>query len=147
MTATVVFLTEYRGQPDRLLMLLRRVAAADQAAFARLHIALAPEVTAIVRGQLGDAERAEEVAAATFLEAWQAADLHTAPGTDVAGWIIGIAARRAGEQDAPRTRSHPSGRDFTSAVTLDALLRHRPARRTPFRRGRPPAPRPGPGRA
>ena len=29
-------------------------------------------------------ELADEVTAATFLEAWQSADLHTAPGTDVA---------------------------------------------------------------
>lgn len=130
----VVFLTEYRGQPARLLMLLRQVAAADQAAFARLHIALAADVAAIVHDQLGDDERAAEVAAATFLEAWQTADLHTAPGTDVAGWITGIAARRAGEQDDPRTRSHPSHQEYFPTVTLDALLEHRPARRRPVRR-------------
>ena len=135
MTAAVVFLTEYRGQPSRLLMLLRRAAAADQAAFARLHLALEAEVTAVVHRLLGDAERADEVVAATFLEAWQCADLHTAPGTDVAGWIVGIAARRAGEQDDPRTRSHPSGHDHSPALELAALLDIRPARRRPFRRG------------
>jgi RNA polymerase sigma-70 factor (ECF subfamily) len=136
-TAVVVFLTEYRGRPVRLLMLLRRVAAADQAAFARLYVALEPDVAAVVYRQLGDCERAEEVAAATFLEAWQCADLHTAPGTDVAGWITGIAARRAGEQDDPRTRSHPSrsDRQHSSGMTLEALLDHRPVRRSPFRRG------------
>jgi len=134
-TTSVVFLTEYRGQPSRLLMLLRRVAAADQAAFARLYLALEPAVAAIVHGQLGAGDRAAEVTAATFLEAWQCADLHTAPGTDVAGWIAGIAARRAGEQDDPRTRSHPSRQDRSPGVTLAALLDHRPARRSPFRRG------------
>ncbi|RSM68480.1 hypothetical protein DMB66_13410 [Actinoplanes sp. ATCC 53533] len=134
--ATVVFLTEYRGQPSRLLMLLRRVAAADQAAFGRLYIALEPDVTTIVHERIGDDDRAAEVAAATFLEAWQTADLHTAPGTDVAGWITGIAARRAGEQDDPRTRSHPSDQGYSPALTLDALLDHpKPARRSPFRRG------------
>ena len=103
----VVFLTEYRGQPSRLLMLLRRVATADQVAFTRLHIALAADVAAIVHERLGDDERADEVTAATFLEARQSADLHTAPGTDVAGWITGIAARRAGEQEDPRTKIAP----------------------------------------
>lgn len=133
--ATVVYLTEYRGRPARLLSLLRRVAAADQAAFGRLYIALAPEVATIVHERIGDGDRAVEVVAATFLEAWQTADLHTAPGTDVAGWITGIAARRAGEQDDPRTRSHPSQQDYSPVLTLDALLDHRPVRRSPFRRG------------
>jgi hypothetical protein len=133
--APVVFLTEYRGQPSRLLMLLRRVAAADQVAFTRLHIALAPEVTAIVHERLGDGVRADEVAAATFLEAWQSAELHTAPGTDVAGWITGIAARRAGEQDDPRTKSHPSHLGYSPEEALAALLGLRAARRSPFRRG------------
>ena len=135
MTATVVFLIEYRGRPPRLLMLLRRVAAADQGAFARLYVALEPDVAAVVHRQLSDEERAGEVAAATFLEAWQYADLHTAPGTDVAGWITGIAARRAGEQDDPRTRAHPSHRGESPGVALEALLDHRPVRRSPFRRG------------
>jgi RNA polymerase sigma-70 factor (ECF subfamily) len=133
-TAAVVSLSEYRGQPARLLMLLRRVAAGDQAAFARLHLAVEPEVTATVHRLLGAGDRADEVTAAAFLEAWQCADLHTAPGTDVTGWIVGIAARRAGEQDDPRTRSHPSGQDHSAGVVLAELLDHRPARRSPFRR-------------
>lgn len=135
MTATVVFLTEYRDRPSRLLMLLRRVAAADQAAFARLYTALEPDVTAIVAEQLADHERAGEVTAATFLEMWQSADLHTEPGTDVAGWITGIAARRAGDQDDPRTRSQPAHQVHSAVVALEALLRRRPVRRSPFRRG------------
>jgi DNA-directed RNA polymerase specialized sigma24 family protein len=131
----VVFLTEYRDQPSRLLALLRRVATADQVAFTRLHIALAPDVAAIVHERLGDGERADEVTAATFLEAWQSADLHTAPGTDVAGWITGIAARRAGEQEDPRTRSHPSHLGYSPEETLAALLGLKAGRRSPFRRG------------
>src|SRR5690349_1742443 len=39
----VVFLTEYRREPARLLMLLRRSAAADRLAFTRLYHALAPD--------------------------------------------------------------------------------------------------------
>jgi DNA-directed RNA polymerase specialized sigma24 family protein len=131
----VVFLTEYRDRPGRLLMLLRRVAVADQVAFARLHQALETDVATIVHEQLGDDHRAGEVVAATFLEAWQNADLHTASGTDVAGWITGIAERRAGEQDDPRTRSHPSQQGYSAGVALEALLERRPARRSPFRRG------------
>ncbi|AGZ43838.1 hypothetical protein [Actinoplanes friuliensis] len=130
---TVVFLPEYRREPARLLRLLRRAAAADRDAFTRLYQALAPDVDAAVHVTLGG-ERADEVAAATFLEAWQSADLHTAPGTDVAGWIIGIAARRAGEQDDPRVRSHPSQHTYSPGETLAGLLQRRDTRRSPFRR-------------
>jgi DNA-directed RNA polymerase specialized sigma24 family protein len=135
MIAPVVFLTEYRDRPARLLMLVRRVVAADQIAFGRLYLALEPDVTAVVQKQVGDERQAGEIAAATFLEAWQSAEQHTAPGTDVAGWITGIAARRAGEQHDPRTRSHPSRHDYSPGVALAALLKHPPARRSPFRRG------------
>ena len=135
MIAPVVFLTEYRDRPSRLLTLLRRVSAGDQIAFGRLYLALEPDVTTVVQEQVGDDREAGEIAAATFLEAWQSADLHTAPGTDVAGWITGIAARRAGEQDDPRTRAHPSHRGESPGVALEALLDHRPVRRSPFRRG------------
>ena len=133
--APVVFLTAYRGQPARLLTLVRRVAAGDRMAFIRLHTALEPQVTAIVQAQLGEDDRAAEVAAATFLEVWQSADGQTAPGTDVAGWISGIAARRVGEQQDPRTRSHPSDHGDSPDESLRALLRHRAGRRSPFRRG------------
>ena len=137
-TAQVVFLPEYRDRPARLLRLLQRVAAADRVAFSRLHIALEPDVTAIVHEHLSDDVRAGEVAAASFLEAWHSADQHTAPGTDVAGWITGIAARRAGEQDDPRTRAHPVRHDYSPGEALEALLGHRASRRDPFRR-RPPS--------
>jgi DNA-directed RNA polymerase specialized sigma24 family protein len=135
MITPVVFLTEYRDRPSRLLTLLRRVSAGDQIAFGRLYLALEPDVTTVVQEQVGDDREAGEITAATFLEAWQSADLHTAPGTDVAGWITGIAARRAGEQHDPRTRSHPSRHDYSPGVALAALLEHPPARRSPFRRG------------
>ncbi|MEU7906873.1 hypothetical protein [Actinoplanes sp. NPDC049118] len=131
---TVVFLTEYRREPARLLMLLRRSAAADRDAFTRLYHALAPDVHATVREVL-DGDRAREVAAAAFLEAWHSAELHTAPGTDVAGWIIGIAARRAEEQDDPRTGTHPSHGARSHGETLAGLLHRRSMRRSPFRRG------------
>ncbi|MET8150485.1 hypothetical protein ACIBSW_09430 [Actinoplanes sp. NPDC049668] len=133
----VVFLTEYRREPTRLLMLLRRSAADDRDAFTRLYHALSPDVHAIVHATLGD-DRVNEVAAATFLEAWHSADLHTAPGTDVAGWIIGIAARRAEEQDQPAGpgvgMSHPSHASCSPREVLAGLLKRRTMRRSPFRR-------------
>ncbi|MBB4762104.1 hypothetical protein ACFQFC_38735 [Amorphoplanes digitatis] len=138
----VVFLTEYRREPTRLLMLLRRSAADDRDAFTRLYHALSPDVYATVHAALGD-DRVNEVTAATFLEAWHSADLHTAPGTDVAGWIIGIAARRAEEQDEPAEQwdgpgagaSHPSHASCSPREMLAGLLKRRTMRRSPFRRG------------
>jgi len=134
-TPPVVFLTAYRTQPARLLMLVRRMAANDRDAFTRLYDALLPEVAATVRPLRADPALADEVIAATFVEAWQSADLHTAPGTDVATWIDGIAARRGGESDDSRTRSHPSNSGYPPGTELEALLDIRPpGRRAATRR-------------
>jgi hypothetical protein len=131
----VVFLTAYRTEPARLLMLIRRVASDDRDAFTRLYDALVPDVTATVRALLKDNARAGEITAATFLEAWQSADLHTAPGTDVAAWIHDIAARRAAEPDDPRRGSHPSTSGRPAGIALGALLdRSAPSRRQGTRR-------------
>ena len=134
MLPPVVFLTMYRTGPARLLMLLRRTAADDLDAFTRLYEALLPGVVARVCDALDDAERIEEVTAATFLEVWQSAEEHTAAGTDVAGWITGIAARRAAEPDDPRAHSHPSHPsqdERPSGQTLGTLLGRRAVQRRP----------------
>jgi DNA-directed RNA polymerase specialized sigma24 family protein len=131
MLPPVVFLTMYRTGPARLLMLLRRTAADDLDAFTRLYEALLPGVVARVCDALEDAERIEEVTAATFLEVWQSAEEHTEAGTDVAGWVTGIAARRAAEPVDPRARSHPSQDTRPSGETLGTLLGRRAVPRRP----------------
>jgi DNA-directed RNA polymerase specialized sigma24 family protein len=140
-TAQIVFLPAYRTEPGRLLMLLRRAAADDRDAFTRLYDALLPQVTATARARLAKAGPILEVIAATFVEAWHCADQHTEHGTDVAGWINGIAARRAGEPyaDAPAPDHHgpdrraPDGRApdrrAPDRLVLDAILHREPRRR------------------
>ena len=130
----VVFLTAYRTEPARLLMLVRRMASNDRDAFTRLYDALLPDVTAIVRPLQQDPGRRDEVVAATFVEAWQSADLYTKPGTDVAAWIDGIAARRAAESDDPE--SYPSNAVYPPGTELGALLETRPSGRRPSARRR-----------
>jgi RNA polymerase sigma-70 factor (ECF subfamily) len=115
-------------------MLVRRIAAEDKDAFTRLYDALLPEVSETIRGRLANASRADEIAAATFVEAWQEADLHTGPGTDVAAWIRGIAERRATEPDDPRRGAHPARSRHGAGVALGALLGRRPPRRAAGRR-------------
>lgn len=136
MLPPVVFLTVYRTGRARLLMLLRRTAADDLDAFTRLYDALLPGVVSTVCDLLDDTERIEEVTAATFLEVWQSAEEHTADGTDVAGWVTGIAERRAAEPDDPRALSHPSQGARPSGQTLGTLLGRRAGpRRVRPRRG------------
>jgi sigma-70-like protein len=134
-TRPVVFLTAYRTEPARLLRLVRRMASNDRDAFIRLYDALLPDVTAIVRPRRDDPAAADDVIAATFVEAWQSADLHTRPGTDVAAWIDEIALRRAEEPDDLCGGSYPSASDYPPGTELGALLEDRPAgRRMPARR-------------
>lgn len=120
-TAQIVFLPAYRTEPGRLLRLLRRVAADDRYAFTRLYDALLPQVTATARDRLAKAGPIVEIIAATFVEAWHCADQHTGPGSDVAGWINGIAARRAGEPYADATAP--------DRLVLNTLLMRLPRRR------------------
>ena len=135
MTTPVVFLTAYRTEPARLLMLVRRMASNDREAFTRLYDALLPDVTAIVGPLRDDPIEADEVIAATFVEAWQSADLHTKPGTDVAGWIDEIAVRRAGEPDDLGLMSQSSSYAYPPGTELGALLEDRSTgRRPPVRR-------------
>jgi RNA polymerase sigma-70 factor (ECF subfamily) len=132
----VVFLTAYRTEPARLLMLVRRMASNDRDAFTRLYDALLPDVTAIVRPRRDDPADADDVIAATFVEAWQSADLHTKPGTDVAAWIDEIAQRRADEPDDLCGTSYPSSSDYPPGTELGALLEDRSPGRHPSVRRR-----------
>jgi hypothetical protein len=133
-TAPVVFLTAYRTEPARLLMLVRRMAENDRNAFSRFYDALLPEVTATVRPLRDNPVGADEVIAATFVEAWQSADLHIGPGSDVAAWIDEVAARRAAEPDDPHTRSHPSNSAYPPGAELEALLQGTSSSRRPVAR-------------
>ncbi len=125
--ATVIVLADYRTAPARLRGLVRGTAAGDRAAFSRLYDALASEVSTAVRGVVADTVRADAVASATFVEVWAAAGSHTAPGTDVAAWITGIALRRTGELQL--LDSTDPGHVCDGAALAGLLARRSPARR------------------
>lgn len=136
MSSSVVFLGAYRTDPSRLLMLVRRVASDDRAAFTRLYDALLPQVSATVRSVVKDPERAAAVTSAAFVEAWLSADAHTALGTDIAAWITSIATRLAGES-TPALTPHPSSLDQpVDDSALVMLLERRSGRRPGRARGR-----------
>jgi RNA polymerase sigma-70 factor (ECF subfamily) len=123
----VVSLTDYRTGPERLRVLVRRVASHDRRAFARLYDALAPMITTAVYDIVVDRLRAEAITAAVFLEVWRCADRHIAPGTDVVGWIAGLALQEA--ETTPTTEELRNRQG--DGRTLAQLLQRRAVRSGP----------------
>ena len=87
--------------PDRLFALIRRVGGGDRRAFAALHDAMSVEVRTRIGTRLTD-PAAASVTTAVFIEVWMLARFHTAPGTNVNGWVLDIADRRTGERRGDR---------------------------------------------
>ena len=58
---------------DRIAVLLQRVAAGEQDAFARLYDLLSPRVFGLILRVLVDRAQSEEVLQEVFLEVWQSA--------------------------------------------------------------------------
>jgi DNA-directed RNA polymerase specialized sigma24 family protein len=144
----VISLSGYRTGPARLLMLVRRTASDDRAAFTRLYEALAAGVSATVRDAVDDPVLVDTITSDTFVEVWRSACSHTAPGTDVAAWVTSIATRRAGHRhaddgpghaddgpghadDGPGHADDGPGRPAGAAMTVAALLEYRPRGRHP----------------
>jgi len=92
--------------PDRLFALVRQVGGGDRRAFAALHDAMSVEVRTRVGPRLTD-PAAASVTTAVFIEVWMLARFHTTPGTNVNGWVLGIADRRAGERRGDRSTGRP----------------------------------------
>jgi DNA-directed RNA polymerase specialized sigma24 family protein len=81
-----------------MVVLVRAVARGDRSAFVDLHDALLSDVVAqIGRTPLEPAD-AVAIASATFVEVWSSARSHAGDDTNVRGWVVGIAARRAGDR-------------------------------------------------
>lgn len=99
--------------PDRLLALVRQVGGGDRPAFAALHDAMSIDVRTQIRRRLTD-PAAASVTSAVFVEVWMLARFHTTPETNVRGWVLGIADRRAGERRGDRRtgRSTPGIHDL-----------------------------------
>jgi hypothetical protein len=83
--------------PERLFALIGRVGGGDRLAFAAIHDAMSVEVRTRVGPRL-TGPAAASVTTAVFIEVWMLARFHMTPDTDVNGWVLGIADRRAGER-------------------------------------------------
>ena len=75
--------------------LLLRVAAGDQAAFARLYDMLSPRAFGLILRVLVDRSQSEEVLQEVFLEIWQSAARFAPNKGQGRSWVLTIAHRRA----------------------------------------------------
>ncbi|WP_245723612.1 ECF RNA polymerase sigma factor SigK [Paramicrobacterium humi] len=93
-------------------VLLDKVGAGDQAAFAALYDCVAARVHGLVRRILVDDAQSQEVTQEVFLEIWQTAPRFDRARGSALGWIFTITHRRA----VDRVRSSQSGRDRDDRV-------------------------------
>src|SRR5258706_2270748 len=77
------------------ILLMGRVAARDQQAFARLFDRHSPIVLGVLTRLLGDRALAEEILQEAFLQAWQQADRYQPALATPRGWLLMMARSRA----------------------------------------------------
>jgi len=77
------------------ILLMGRVAARDQQAFARLFDRHSPVVLGVLTRLLGDRALAEEILQEAFLQAWQQADRYQPALATPRGWLLMMARSRA----------------------------------------------------
>ena len=99
---------------DRIAVLLQRVAAGDQDAFARLYDLLSPRVFGLILRVLVDRAQSEEVLQEVFLEVWQSAARFTPNRGQGRSWVLTIAHRRA--VDRVRASQASSDRDVRAGL-------------------------------
>ena len=102
---------------DRVGVLLRRVAAGDEGAFARLYDMLSPRVFGLILRVLVDRSQSEEVLQEVFLEVWQTASRFAPNKGQGRSWVLTIAHRRA----VDRVRSSQASSDRDVRVGLRDL--------------------------
>jgi len=118
------------------LLLMGRVAARDQQAFARLFDRHSPVVLGVLTRMLADRALAEEILQEAFLQAWQQADRYQPGLASVRGWLLMIARSRALDRlrsrGARQRREDEVMRDVpmaaeptgTAAIEADERRRH-----------------------
>ena len=102
---------------DRVGVLLRRVAAGDEGAFARLYDMLSPRAFGLILRVLVDRSQSEEVLQEVFLEVWQTASRFAPNKGQGRSWVLTIAHRRA----VDRVRSSQASSDRDVRVGLRDL--------------------------
>lgn len=104
------------------ILLMGRVAARDQQAFALLFDRHAPIVLGVLSRLLGDRALAEEILQEAFLQAWQQAERYQPALATPRGWLLMMARSRA--LDRLRSRSARQRRE-------DEVMREVPAAAEP----------------
>ena len=99
---------------DQVGELLQRVAAGDQAAFARVYDLLAPRVFGLILRVLVDRAQSEEVLQEVFLEVWRSASRFAPNRGQGRTWVLTIAHRRA--VDRVRAAQASSDRDVRAGL-------------------------------
>ena len=99
---------------DHVGELLQRVAAGDQAAFARVYDLLAPRVFGLILRVLVDRAQSEEVLQEVFLEVWRSASRFAPNRGQGRTWVLTIAHRRA--VDRVRAAQASSDRDVRAGL-------------------------------
>lgn len=117
---------------DELVVLVNRVAAGDNAAFADLYDRLAPSVYGVAKRVLRDRSHAEEVTQEVFVELWRNARRFDPAKASVRTWAATIAHRRSVDrvrsEQAHRNR-HRFERLDTPGEDVDELTAGRELRR------------------
>ena len=93
--------------------LLVAVGHGDEAAFARLHDQVSPQVLGVALRVLRDHALAEEVTQEVLVEVWRKADRFDPDRGSASGWITTLAHRRA----VDRVRSEQASRDRDDRIS------------------------------
>lgn len=115
--------TQAQRREDMLLM--ERVVARDQAAFAELFDAHSSVVLGMLVKMLRRRDTAEEILQDTFLRAWQKADSFDARRASLRGWLILMARSRA--IDSLRASQARTAREEKKAKEDEVLMARREA--------------------
>ena len=96
------------GPPDEILV--RRIAAGDETALARIYDQFSATVFGVARRVLGDAAAADDVVQEVFVTLWERPHLFDGTRGTLPGWLGMLAQRRAVDrmrrEEAWRRRSH-----------------------------------------
>ena len=99
---------------DHIALLLERVAAGEQQAFAELYDQLSPRVFGLILRVLVNRSQSEEVLQEVFLEVWQSASRFAPNKGQGRTWVLTIAHRRA--VDRVRATQASTDRDVRTGI-------------------------------
>ncbi|HSH38056.1 MAG TPA: sigma-70 family RNA polymerase sigma factor [Chthoniobacterales bacterium] len=112
---------ERRNQDAADQELMRRVVAADEAAFSGLYRRFAPGLFSMVYEILGDAKEAEDVVQESFVQMWKKASTYDPARSGLFTWAVMISRNRALDRLRLRQRR---GRTLEAAAAESAAAPH-----------------------